>query len=222
MSRDPASRGRCLLVWSVATVGAALLLGWLLPHLAAALVAPPGTRFEDWLVVGCEAAAAGAATWLWVLVSLVALEAAGATTGRDVPVPGAVRRLVLAACGAGLVGGLVGPAHAAAPPSPLAGLPLPDRATAHALPRPDRPRGAAPAADHGPDTASPAATLHVAAGDSLWALAAADLPTGAPAARVDERWREIHDANRDVIGEDPDLILPGQQLRLPPGRPSTT
>ena len=62
----------------------------------------------------------------------------------------------------------------------------------------------------------------MAPGDSLWALAAADLPDGASVAEVDERWREIHAANRDVIGDDPDLIRPGQQLRLPPGRPSTT
>ena len=28
-------------------------------------------------------------------------------------------------------------------------------------------------------------------------------------------WREIHEANRDVIGDDPDKIHPGQTLRIP-------
>ena len=28
-------------------------------------------------------------------------------------------------------------------------------------------------------------------------------------------WREIHEANKDVIGDDPDKIRPGQKLRIP-------
>lgn len=28
-------------------------------------------------------------------------------------------------------------------------------------------------------------------------------------------WRDIHEANRDVIGDDPDKIFPGQTLRIP-------
>jgi nucleoid-associated protein YgaU len=28
-------------------------------------------------------------------------------------------------------------------------------------------------------------------------------------------WRDIHEANRDVIGDDPDKIKPGQKLRIP-------
>ena len=31
-------------------------------------------------------------------------------------------------------------------------------------------------------------------------------------------WREIHEANKDVIGDDPDKILPGQKLRIPKKR----
>ena len=29
------------------------------------------------------------------------------------------------------------------------------------------------------------------------------------------RWREIYDMNKDVIGANPDLIKPGQELKLP-------
>jgi nucleoid-associated protein YgaU len=28
-------------------------------------------------------------------------------------------------------------------------------------------------------------------------------------------WREIHEANKDVIGDNPDKIFPGQKLRIP-------
>jgi nucleoid-associated protein YgaU len=29
------------------------------------------------------------------------------------------------------------------------------------------------------------------------------------------RWREIYDLNKDLIGKNPDLIHPGQELKLP-------
>lgn len=56
----------------------------------------------------------------------------------------------------------------------------------------------------------------VVPGDCLWDIAAARLGPGAPAAAVDRAWRLLYDANRDVIGDDPNLILPGQRLRLVP------
>ena len=51
-------------------------------------------------------------------------------------------------------------------------------------------------------------------GDSLWRIAATTLGTDDPA-RVARYWPRIHRANRDVIGPDPDLIIPGQVLELP-------
>ncbi len=51
-------------------------------------------------------------------------------------------------------------------------------------------------------------TVKVVKGDTLGALA--DRYLG------DEgRWQELYQLNRDVIGSNPDLILPGQELRLP-------
>lgn len=47
----------------------------------------------------------------------------------------------------------------------------------------------------------------VAEGDTLWGLAERELGSGA-------RYTEIFAANREVI-EDPDLIFPGQKLRIP-------
>jgi nucleoid-associated protein YgaU len=31
-----------------------------------------------------------------------------------------------------------------------------------------------------------------------------------------QQWRRIYEANREVIGDNPDLIHPGQALKLPP------
>ena len=49
-------------------------------------------------------------------------------------------------------------------------------------------------------------TYTVRPGDNLWAIAdAQDLPGG---------WPELYEANKDEVGSDPDLILPGQNLDL--------
>ena len=56
-------------------------------------------------------------------------------------------------------------------------------------------------------------------GDTLWAIARADLPADADDGAVARRVREIHQTNRAVIGTDPDLIRPDQRLRMP--RPTT-
>ncbi len=57
-------------------------------------------------------------------------------------------------------------------------------------------------------------------GDSLWEIAGRlledlfDPPSGE---QITDLWREIYDMNRDVIGGDPNLILPGQILSIPGG-----
>lgn len=53
-------------------------------------------------------------------------------------------------------------------------------------------------------------------GDTLWGLAARHLGAGASDAEVAREWPRWYAANRAVIGDDPDLLVPGQQLR-PPG-----
>lgn len=51
-----------------------------------------------------------------------------------------------------------------------------------------------------------AGTYTVRAGDNLWAIAdAQELPGG---------WPALYEANKDELGSDPDLILPGQNLDL--------
>ena len=50
-------------------------------------------------------------------------------------------------------------------------------------------------------------TYTVKSGDTLWAIAKQTLGDGG-------RWREIYNNNVDVIGKDPNLIRPGQVLRI--------
>lgn len=52
-------------------------------------------------------------------------------------------------------------------------------------------------------------------GDTLWDIARSHLPAGATAQQISERWQQIYALNQDLIGEDPNLIHPGQTLTLP-------
>jgi nucleoid-associated protein YgaU len=58
-------------------------------------------------------------------------------------------------------------------------------------------------------------------GDTLWSIAARHLEPTAAAADINIAWHQWFAANREVIGDDPGLILPGQLLsppRAPQGR----
>ncbi|MFJ8829169.1 transglycosylase family protein [Micromonospora aurantiaca] len=78
----------------------------------------------------------------------------------------------------------------AAPKRAAATKAAPGRATTKAAPRPS----------------SGAGTYVVRRGDTLSEIAVAQ--------RVDGGWRALHERNRAVVGDDPGLIFPGQQLRL--------
>jgi nucleoid-associated protein YgaU len=52
-------------------------------------------------------------------------------------------------------------------------------------------------------------------GDTLWDIATRHLGPGVDNARVAAEWPRWHAANRSTIGPDPNLILPGQRLRVP-------
>ena len=57
--------------------------------------------------------------------------------------------------------------------------------------------------------------LVVRRGDTLWDLVQRHLGPDASDAEVAAEWPRWHEANRDVIGHDPDLLLPGQVLQAP-------
>ena len=55
----------------------------------------------------------------------------------------------------------------------------------------------------------------VMAGDSLWSIAARHLGPGADDAEVAAAWPRWWEVNRHTVGEDPDLLRPGQRLVAP-------
>lgn len=57
-------------------------------------------------------------------------------------------------------------------------------------------------------------------GESLWAIAASTTDADADTS-VPDRVRALHEHNRSVIGDDPDLIHPGQELTWPTTAPTT-
>jgi nucleoid-associated protein YgaU len=85
------------------------------------------------------------------------------------------------------------PLRPAVEPGPLAGQPLRDR----------QPTGEA-------------AEVTVRPGDSLWSLSAARLGPYASDVDIALDWPRLYQANRDMIGGNPNLLRPGQVLRLPP------
>ena len=180
-------------------------------------------RLDLALVWLCAVAAVVVGAWLWLVTGLVAVEALTGRTEATPGIPAPVRRVVLAACGVALVGGLATPAIAT-PGQPhethgsvsLAGLPLPDRAVSAALPGGAHLQsGPVRASASVPETEDRAEVVVVAPGDSLWAIASRDLGPDATDAEIDTRWREIYTANRGAIGADPDLVQPALRLQLP-------
>jgi hypothetical protein len=66
-----------------------------------------------------------------------------------------------------------------------------------------------------PTAAETFRAVTVRSGDSLWRIAAHSLGPNATDTEIDNAWRAWYFANLEVIGDDPDTILPGQQLAAP-------
>jgi LysM repeat protein len=69
-------------------------------------------------------------------------------------------------------------------------------------------------ADVGSDEDADAGHI-VVEGDTLWDIAAASLGPGATNADIAAEWPRWYERNRDLIGDNPDLIQPGMQLVSP-------
>lgn len=181
--------------------------------------------------------AAGAAL-LVLLATAVSTLASVALVARDRSRPGArrlaalegalapalLRRIAATALGVGvLTGAAATGASAAAPQAPPFSAPLvPAWPAAGEHPAPHDAAQPPPAPDDpdavgAVDAATAAGGVVVVPGDTLWGIAAAHLPEGAAPGAVAEQWPRWWSANRSVIGDDPDLIRPGQQLQAPAG-----
>lgn len=69
----------------------------------------------------------------------------------------------------------------------------------------------APGADPCPSGAAPQAYT-IQPGDTLWAIAGRTLQGSPTDAEIDAGWRSLYARNAGVVGPDPDLVRPGQQL----------
>jgi len=104
----------------------------------------------------------------------------------------------------------------------VAGLTRPGAASAHVLPPSHRMVqmiGDTGQFDPAIEIVVPDRDVHmVQSGDSLWKIARGilaaegDTPTGG---ETSDLWRSIYSLNRQVIGDNPNLIHPGQMLNLP-------
>lgn len=92
-----------------------------------------------------------------------------------------------------------------------AASPAPTDTTADSSPSavPSEPEGSA-------STAPSPRTVIVQPGDSLWSITDGLLgPAPETTSEIAASWPLLHDANRDVIGQDPDRLVPGQELSVP-------
>ncbi|MDO2932739.1 LysM domain-containing protein [Paeniglutamicibacter sulfureus] len=61
----------------------------------------------------------------------------------------------------------------------------------------------------------PATEVVVSPGDSLWSIAARNLPEGASAEEISASWPRWYEANRQLIGPDPNKLYIGMVLQAP-------
>lgn len=178
--------------------------------------------------------------WAALVLALTALGAAPGVVGllmrraAAAVTPRAARAAIAAVCGlapavvaAGSASASALPtviATAASAPAPAAGSGEVPPSAGTSLPTLDRPGEPAPGASGagaGRDDA------HVVqAGDTLWGLARAWLASQLPSeqsseqhpvsdAEIAEQWPRWYQANRNVIGDNPNVLVPGETLRPP-------
>lgn len=211
--------------------GCAIVAAVLLPHPVTAL--RQLDRFSDRSTADSAAATdltltvSSLAAWaliVWLTTTLLMLAAtqlpgrlgAAARAASCLVIPAIVRRLVCSALSISLAGGiLAGTAQAAGPP----GTDTTSRtmATSQRVSPPPDLDWPQPGDGGGDRTDVPAVgdTVTVKPGDSLWRLAAQSLEQAASDRAIAAAWPTWWEHNRDVIGENPHLIYPGQQLDRP-------
>lgn len=230
---------RRLALTSAGMAAVALLLSGVTPapgEIAAALSTPQ--RTVD--TAGADAlllSAAGLAAWcVWAWGALgLALTAASAAPGLAGAVarlllravlPAGARRVAALALGVGLGLSVAAPALAGTSTGPNPGpaaasrLAVPDWPSTESTTVPDWPSVEGTAVPDRPGGETPGAHV-VVAGDCLWDIAEDALRRSGPEPATADVVAAVHawwSANADVIGPDPDLILPGQVLR-PPATP---
>lgn len=225
---------RCLLA-TAACGGLAVLLA----VMGASTAAAPYPRLDAMVSTAVLAVGALAAALLTVGCVLLTLTAVALATGRTLSrlervatrlTPAVLRRAVAVTVSTGIgLGALSGAAAASEidlgweitqssddPGDAAPTMPVPRPADDVTTPAGLATHGSTAAATPpGPAEEHPTAIVTVQEGDTLWGIAADHLPVGSDDAAVAAAWPLWYEANRDVVGPDPDLIHPGQVLTAP-------
>jgi LysM repeat protein len=213
---------RAVVVSAIALAGTALTY-----RLRPAAPSAGATPVAD-IVTGCG--------WLvWLLVGYLTVAVAATSLGHVIVAaglhsgalrrlaPAGVRRLVDLTVTLSVAAAVLGTAGAV-PAGAATSAPASSSHTPGALARGglDWPGLSSPTARVGLVSAGAAASessghdpVVVQAGDSLWKIAARHLGPNATAPATAIAWQQWYVANRDVVGDDPDRIFPGQRLRPP-------
>jgi hypothetical protein len=223
----------------------AVASGWLVwwcaePRLRAvagvARTAPPTPRWTLADVVGASVAVVAVVAYSLMFATaavavgsqLLVPHRAGQIALRGWAGPRWWRTAVLTACGIGVAAqaaaatpaperppcaGPCAPALVGLPTPDLDGLPYPDLPTGPPtrMPRPIAPGRAGPHGQVRP------AQVTVRVGDCLWTIATALAPPDAGVPAIAALTARLYAANRQLVGDDPDLIYPGTVLRAPGG-----
>jgi hypothetical protein len=179
------------------------------------------------LVSAVSTVCAGACAWAALVGALAVMPRRAGHPHARVPAPGWAPRaaavllavsLATPATGAAATGQTTVQVMASASATRAASVPDAPRESTQ-VPVPGWTPPAAPVPAHAPDLVSrgsaPDRTVVVRGGDTLWSIAAHHLGPDATAEEIAAAWPRWHEANRGVIGDDPDLVLPGQQLVAP-------
>lgn len=217
-----------------------LLLGVLVLALGAGFTVLGGFALPDWQrtgfwqsatfddLIGATAIAAGVAIVLWWLVSMLAAVAAAllfARGNRRVAArfgrlaPGFIRRLAIALLGINLTTVPLAYAGQATNPAAPAAQEAPGQESVEPTYRGVdpawKPRNANPPPNAAPPPAATRSVRVVAAGESLWSIAATTLRAGAAASDIAAEWPRWYAQNRESVGPDPDRLLAGSELQAP-------
>ncbi|WP_236683755.1 LysM peptidoglycan-binding domain-containing protein [Demequina flava] len=209
-------------------------LAWAALHLWHAISTEQPTLSDVVLLAACATGVAVGSSLTWSAVSM-ALRA-GSARARGLGsrwAPPLWRRIVATALGAAVAGTAAAPAMATteADPASAGWLSTPVASTqvetgpqtdAGADSRRESPHTIPASTSGAPDTApteSPAPTtdetVTVETGDTLWDITAQALPQDATPAQIAQSWPDLHAANKDAVGKNPDLIHAGTELTIP-------
>jgi hypothetical protein len=218
------------------TAGLALLLGSLHRATATAIRTPDQVISLGVLVIGVLLLAWYLATAV-VAVACVGARAAGRvwTVGERrltfLGAPLARRLLVTGGSAAVVAASAFSPAVAAAAPADLGpSVTLADdlgwgagddtaEATTEEPPATSGEQPVPPGPAEPVSSSTVTATYTVVAGDSLWSIAERHLPQGASPSDIGTAWPRWYEHNLEAVGDDPDLIHPGQVLTVPDPHP---